>query len=361
VTMERERSVTDRLLMLIGLLLVCLMPTAQSVWIDESTTALLSREPSLRSFVVGVRDSTSSDSQMPIGNLYFWAGSRVVGSSEIGLRVLSCFWVAVGVVILWRVGVVTQTHYLPILFVCNAFAWYYAGEARPYAMQIGLGAGLLYAMVMVVSTGGSPRHGFLALLVCGPILCGTSMLAVIPVGLVTGVIVLSLLRQEWRPQFADWLMAMASLGFTLVLGLYYTWTLVEGKGAQTVGKWGVGLKNILFAAYELLGFSGFGPGRYTLRQLSIDSGVSTALNSLVQLPWAAGLASLALLYLWAGLRLVRRLRSDRSVDAQTVLLTVLVTVCSVGALHILSVAASFPFWGRHLAPLLPARREANAG
>jgi hypothetical protein len=178
------------------------------------------------------------------------------------------------------------------------------------------------------------------------------MLALIPVGAVTVLIVLSLVRQEWRPRFQDWMISLAAAGVTLVLVLYYWWTLAEGKGAQTVGKWGVGLKNLLFAGYELLGFTGFGPGRYTLRQLSIDGGVSTAVKSLVHHPAAAGMVLLAFLYVWSSVRLVRWVRTDRSTDLQVVLCAVLVISWGVAALYMLSVAASFPFWGRHLAPLL---------
>jgi hypothetical protein len=124
--------------------------------------------------------SPDSGAQMPLGVFSFWAGSRIFGHSEVGLRISSAIWIIVAIIFLWRVGVHVQVQFLPALFVCNAFVWYYAGEARSYAMQMALGSVLLYGLVLALGEERDVSKGLRATLIVGPFLCATSMLAVIP-------------------------------------------------------------------------------------------------------------------------------------------------------------------------------------
>ena len=340
---------------LASLLLVCLMPTGDSLGIDESTTALLSQEPTLQSFVTTLLAFPGSDPQFPLGNLYYWAGARLLGSSEFALRALSSVWIAFAILVLWQVARVVGIPYLPLLFACHPFVWYYANEARPYAMQIALGALLALSMALVErDTPESIRPGFRLLIVTAPLLCATSLLAVIPVFVVSGIAFANLYRARFRLAVGDVVRLTLSIGVIGITGAYYGWTLLAGKGAQTMGIWGVGLRNVVFTVYELLGVSGFGPGRTTLREAALEEGIPGVVGLMTHPRALFGLGILSLVYFWALLALARCVRSNHpSMRRSLAISSCLVVVASIGILFCLSVAVGFPFWGRHLAPALP--------
>jgi hypothetical protein len=124
---------------------------------------------------------------------------------------------------------------------------------------------------------------------------------------------------------------------------YNLWTL--SRGATAAKLWNVGVSNVAFAIYELLGFSGLGPPRHELRELA------KAADGLRALPhstyYLIGIGALAGLYL-ALLRPLWKLRRD-----SLGLIAAGAVVLSAGAMFAASVMAGFPFWGRHLAYLLP--------
>jgi hypothetical protein len=124
---------------------------------------------------------------------------------------------------------------------------------------------------------------------------------------------------------------------------YYLWTLK--RGATGAKLWGVGLSNIAFAFYELLGFGGLGPPRHELREMARGSGGIEAL--MLQGGYLIGLALLALGYL-ALVRPVWKLRQD-----SMTLIAMGTVVLSTGAMFAASAVVGFPFWGRHLAFNLP--------
>ena len=68
------------------------------------------------------------------------------------------------------------------------------------------------------------------------------------------------IREFGRTQIPIWLPA-----FILMTGIacYYLWTLKQGARASDVGK--TDARNVVFIAYELLGFGGLGPGRLEIR------------------------------------------------------------------------------------------------
>jgi hypothetical protein len=123
---------------------------------------------------------------------------------------------------------------------------------------------------------------------------------------------------------------------------YSLWTLK--RGATVAKLWGVGLSNIAFAFYELLGFGGLGPPRHELREMARGSG---GIEALMQGRYLIGLALLALSYL-ALVRPAWKLRQD----SMTLIATGTV-VFSTGAMFAASAVVGFPFWGRHLAFNLP--------
>lgn len=348
----RIREISRSPWLLAALALVSLMPTQQSLWIDEGTTAVYAHEPTLRAFFGRLLAEQHSETQMPLGLFSFWLGSRAVGVSEIGLRLISTFWTAVAILILWRIGVRLDLAYLPLLFACNAFVWYYGGEARPYAMQMALSSGMLYALAVCLPSSNLPSRAVNALLVSGTLLCATSMLGAVPVAVVTCLIAMLMFKRGWRLQKREYFKVGLCAVLLAVLGGYYLWTLTEGKGAATSDSWAVGLKNLAFASYELLGLSGFGPGRYRLRELGISGGIAGALEGFVR-PLTAGIALLVFLYAWAGIRFIRKVRRGEVAARGLGTATLVVVVATYLFLFGLSLVAGFPFWGRHLAPVLP--------
>jgi hypothetical protein len=138
----------------------------------------------------------------------------------------------------------------------------------------------------------------------------------------------------------------------MLLGLYYARVISRGADINWEGPWRVGIGNVLFSGYELLGFMGFGPGRYELRQSVIDHGISGLLRGFAH-PATVGLVVLALLYTLILLRFWKRSRSEWRPADRLVLMAGLIITTSVGVMFVLCRIVGSPFWGRHLASLLP--------
>jgi 4-amino-4-deoxy-L-arabinose transferase-like glycosyltransferase len=335
-----------------GLVLVCLMPSNQSLWIDEGFTVPYAQEHTFGGFISRLEREQGSEALMPLGMFSSWSGAKIFGQSEVGLRVVSALWAAVAVLLLWRTGARTGFTWLAALLACHPFLWYYGGEVRPYAMVIAMGSGLLYGFVAILSSEGDTNRGLHALLLFGPLLCATHVLAVVPFAVVAGVVGIELLRRRWRPRPWDLLAFGISGGALTLLGLYYGRVISGGADINWEGPWKVGLGNLLFSGYELLGLMGFGPGRYELRQSAIERGMGGALQGLAH-PATAGLVALALLYTLVLLRFWQRPRSERPPADRLVLMAGLVITTSVGVMFVLCRIVGSPFWGRHLASLLP--------
>lgn len=335
-----------------GLALVFLMPSNQSLWIDEGFTVPYAQEQSFAQFISRLEREQGSEALMPLGMFSTWAGAKIFGRSELGLRAVSALWAAVAVLLLWRAGVLLGFAWLPALLACHPFLWYYGGEVRPYAMAIAMSSGLSYGFVTILFPGGDTNRGLYTLLLFGPLLCATHVLGVVPFAVVAGVVGLALLRRGWRPQPRDVLALVVSGGFLILLGLYYARVISRGADINWEGPWKVGLSNLLFSGYELLGFMGLGPGRYELRQSAIERGIGGALQGLPR-PAIVGLALLALLYTLILLRIWKRSRSEQPAAYGLVLMAGLVIAVTAGITFVLCLRVGSPFWGRHLASLLP--------
>jgi len=335
-----------------GLALVCLMPTNQSIWIDEGFTVPYAQEPTLGRFLTRLASEQGSEALMPLGMFSSWAGTQVFGMSEIGLRAVSALWAAVAVVLLWRTGVAAGVAWLPALFACHPFLWYYASEVRPYAMVIAMSSGVLYGLVTVLSSERGTEGGLYTLLFFGPLLCATQVLGVVPLAVVAVVVGRVLLRRGWKPGTRDAVFLALSGGAFILLGLYDAMVISRGADINWEGPWTVGVSNLLFSAYELFGFTGLGPGRYELRQLAIEHGLLGSLRGLAR-PATVALIALAVLYALTLIRFLRRLESRRSFAGRLVLLCGLVIAASATLMFALCAAVESPFWGRHLASLLP--------
>lgn len=325
----------------------------QSLWIDEALTAVKARQATLERWWQAMAQEKASDLQMPLYMLYVWGYEKVFGASEWALRAANLPWFVAGVAAFTVVFPPGDRRRLIAagLTVGSPFAWYCLDEARPYAMQLGASLMVVGALGHLVRSGAwrpaptatarpcetwpTALFGF-ALFV----LSGSSLLGMVwaGAGLVALVVLLprsrllTLLRQQRRL----WLAAGVGL---LAFGAYYLWTLRVGARASATAT--TGWRNTGFIGYELLGFSGLGPGRLELRSSSLR-----AFD-----PFWAGLTlhglTTAILF-GAAVRDWFKSGSAR--------LGVAILACSVPTAFILGTGwmAHFRVLGRHFTPCLPA-------
>jgi hypothetical protein len=320
-----------------------LMVSSDSLWIDEGQTLLFTRQPSLSDWVAALFANGKSEAQMPLGMFVAWVAGKVMGESEWQMRSLNALWVALAGTAMGRLGQTLRVPSLLPFFLVQPFLWYYANEARPYALLICIGAWLVAVWGSVHQDGTlSPARlwAICALAVAG--LACSLLFSFALVGftfafaatVVTRRIVLT--RRHLLPAAGALLAGAALMG-------YYLWTLK--RGATGAKLWGVGLSNIAFAFYELLGFGGLGPPRHELREMARGSSGTGAL--MLHSRYLIGLALLALSY-FALVRTAWKIRQD-----SVCLIAAGTAALSTGAIFAASAFVGFPFWGRHLAFNLP--------
>jgi hypothetical protein len=191
--------------LLIALALVCVMPSKQSLWIDEGFTVPYAQEDSFARFMARLENEQGSEALMPLGMLSSWAGAKIFGRSELGLRAVSALWAGIAILLFWRTGLLVGIAWLPALLACHPFLWYYAGEVRPYAMVIAMSSGLLYGFATILSSERETSRGLHALLAFGLPLCATQVLGIVPFAVVAGVVSAVLLRRRSHDRGTFWL------------------------------------------------------------------------------------------------------------------------------------------------------------
>jgi len=244
--------------------------SAKSLWIDEALTAVKAMQPNFHSWWQAMLQERTSDLQMPFYMFYMWAFEKVFGANEWTLRFANLPW--------FVAGAVAFIHSLPaqyhrrwiaaFLTLCFPFTWYYLDEARPYAMV--LGASLLVAASLIRLNRGSgmaaaPDKSDLGMFMLGLLLLSaTTMLGMIWAAAALAVLVVVLPANQivgslkTRPG-----LCFGAAAILLALAGYYLWTLKIGARGGAGAPTNVG--SILFVGYELLGFSGLGPGRLQIR------------------------------------------------------------------------------------------------
>lgn len=326
-------------------LLAALMPSGESLWIDETSTVRFAGQATLSDLAGLFRAERGSEVQMPLGMLAFWGWQKLAGSSEWALRALNIGWTLLAAWALFLTGKRLRLPLLPLWFIVQPFLWFYANEARPYVMQIAGSAWLLYGMITAVQTRASGSSWAASFLLGALLLAGASLLGAVPL---FSAIVLTgggLLLLRARPSRSALLILGLGVLLLAPLGLYYLHTLKQGAGGSKI--WTVGGVNAAFAGYELTGFSGLGPGRLEIREVA-RSGTAALLGVLK--PFGPGLAALAFLYAVLGVRLKNVFPPARS---PAIALTLLHAGLTVALLAGAALLVKFPFWGRHLAPALP--------
>ncbi len=379
----------ERRELLASLILVALVSflavSNQSLWIDEALTAWKAKQPTLTTWWQAMSEEKASDLQMPLYMIYIWAYEKVFGASEWALRSANVPWFLLGLIAFAAAFSASPRQRLmgALAVAASPFAWYYVNEARPYAMQLGASL-LIFAAVYRLSgrcnilpnchlegsdasSGKTDSHGsgspetaqeprepvaiprsrsaterfwVRGLLVGIVTLCGSSMLGMIwaAAAVVAMLVVFSQSRIKEMLRACRWSCVLA-FGCVLLSGCYYLWTLRVGARASgaAITDW----KNLLFIGYELLGFSGLGPGRLEIRERGFG---------VFQSHWI-GLTLYSILVLLLLSAAIRQLWSSH--HRKMLLKLGLVVAMPAFILVSAGVALHFRLLGRHFAPLMP--------
>jgi hypothetical protein len=322
------------------------MPSRQSIWIDEAQTWNYACLEHFGDIIAQLQTDKYSEAQMPLGMASAWMGVRMFGTSEWGFRAINIIWVGGAVIALFIVGRILALSLLPLIFAIHPFVWFYADEARPYAMQLFGGTLLLLSLALVYS-GRKEGVGWVVVWLIGALITsGASMLGVIPSGIVAVANLMPFLPPH-RTSLRKSQILVAVLGmFPLAaLGAYYTTTLLRGSGGAKI--WELGTANIAFAAMEFSGFQGLLPPRQILREIAKGGGLpEMPLSSLAPL---VGVPVLLICFCFLLYGFYKAKNRTPKAIAPIFISTLAIFVC----LCSLALAARFPFWGRHLAPAFP--------
>ena len=131
-----------------ALALVPLMPSSDSIWVDEAQTWRYARHATFADWRAEMASDRFSESQMPLGMFSAWVGARFLGTSEWAMRAPNMLWAAGSILIFAALGRALCQPFLPLLLAVQPYLWFYTNEARPYALQIFSGAVLLYGLYL---------------------------------------------------------------------------------------------------------------------------------------------------------------------------------------------------------------------
>lgn len=329
--------------MVIAATIVMVMPSADSLWIDEGWTAHFAMVSGVGDFWRGLAADRGAECQKPVGMFVAWTCGKVFGWSEYGMRLPNVAWTWLGLTAIWLIGRRTGNVFLPWLYVANGFVWMYTNEARPYAAMTACGAWLLYGLLNFVWTEGKGRSWPWCLVAAGGLLCSLHMLGIVELVAVVAVGATVGARHGWRIPFASWRIVGLCIPLLVVLGAYYLWTIVKGAGGARL--WTPGIANAGFSVYELLGFAGIGPPRSDLREWLADGSFLSRVEPAMVIGPAVLLGFYVLLF-GRGIVSWSRMRIEARVAA-------CVFALSMSLLGVAAMGANWPFWGRHLSAAFP--------
>ena len=317
----------------------------QSLWIDEGNSAMKAIQPSFVLFWEKMKELGGSDLQMPLYMFLLWAWEKVFGHSEFALRSLNIpfFTLSAGILLyLWDAERRLKLAFV-FLMCFSPLLWVYLDEARPYIFQF---FGATSVLVALWNQSKNPHlKKNLAIFCIGALaLCGSSLTGVIFTFWFGLAFLIILIRQHaWHSIFSSKqnlvALIVTSIGMC-GLGIYYFWTLSQGARASGVGK--TDLLSIGFCLYELLGFSGLGPDRLSLREHGI-----TSLKPFF-LPLTSLLIALTAFGISSALYITKSSRTHR-----TEIFIFAAALCGASSMLAVGYITHFRVLGRHLMPVLP--------
>ena len=317
----------------------------QSLWIDEGNSAMKAIQPSFMLFWEKMKKLGGSDLQMPLYMGLLWAWEKVFGHSEYALRALNIpFFTLSAAVLLYLWDAERRLKLAFVFLMCfSPMLWVYLDEARPYIFQFFGATSILVALWNQAKTPHLNKN--LAVFCIGALaLCGSSLTGVIFTFWFGLAFLVILIRQHvWRSIFSSKQNPLALLVTSIGmcgLGMYYFWTLSQGARASGVGK--TDLLSIGFCLYELLGFSGLGPDRLSLREHGI-----TSLKPFF-LPLTSLVIALTVFGTSGALYFTKSSRTHRTES-----LIFAAALCGAVSMLAVGYIAHFRVLGRHLIPILP--------
>lgn len=336
-----------RIALLLGLLLLAVMVSNDSLWLDEGDMALYAIQPDFHSWLHYLRNDVAADCQMPLSMFCAWVGGKTLGTAEWQLRAINVIWGALALLGMYRAGKRLNLPWLPLLLAMQPYFWFYMNEARPYAAQIAGGAWLLAAFVEFISDQAEGERWAWVFSGAMIFLCLATMLAPVPILAVLIAAAIVARSGRWQISRKSALILIGGALANIPIGIYYASTLARGaKGAQL---WRVDFKFFGYVIYEFTGMTGLGLAIDRIRELARSPHLAAALAHNIVFFVLPAFAFVALaVVLLLGLR-------KPAEGAQAALVRGGILVLGIGSLIFVAVGLCIQkaFWARHFAPLFP--------
>ena len=333
--------------------------STQSYWIDEALSLIVAMSSTPAEAWKYMQAVSGSTLQMPVYQGYLYVWHKVFGGGEWAMRASNIPWFVLG-----QLAFLVLLRHKPrlallacLLAAVSPILWMYLDETRPYVMQYAAACWLAAAVARFSSAPTSQpsapdsrllvtRHSsplLAALAAATVVLFASSLLGVAWAGAYV-LALLFLLRgrpETGTPRSTPWRVILPAVALLAVFAAYYviTW----GDAGRGYHRAGASLLSLPFVAYELLGFTGFGPGKVEMR----GEPVRSILRSLpVLLPLAL---TFGLLAYYGGRQIATRPWRREAVVAWILALG-LPLLAVFGALFLFD----HRLLPRHLIPALPA-------
>ena len=319
----------------------------QSYWIDEALSLIVAQAPTPAKAWKYMMAVSGSTLQMPLYQLFLYGWHKVFGNGEWVMRASNIPWFLLG-----QLGFLVLLRNKPkvALFACLLAAvspavWMYLDETRPYIMQYAAACWLTAAIVRL-TTSDEPPSPLTSAALAGSVvvLFGSSLIGVLWAGsFALALLVLIVRKKSVHPGVSPalWTAGILTVGLLGLFAAYYAVTWQDaGRGYHRSGS---SLLSLPFLAYELLGFTGFGPGKVELRTAPLQSLVHSV-PALLPLG-----ATLVALVFFAATRPGKKSRNARAIVAWSIALG-LPTIAIFSAMF-LHDHRPLP---RHFLPVLPA-------
>jgi hypothetical protein len=237
--------------------------TSQSYWIDEAFSLVVATAQSPAEAWKHAQAVSGSTLHMPLYQVYLYTWHKMFGGGEWAMRASNLPWFVLG-----QLAFLVLLRHRPRLALLSCLLaavapvlWMSLDETRPYVMQYAAACWLAAALVRFSESRTVNLPSFpigIATTTAAVVLFGSSLLgAVWASALVLGLLVVRRGLPASHP-----VLIVAALLIAAFAGYY---ALTWAEAARGYHRSGASLLSLPFIAYELLGFSGFGPGKLQLR------------------------------------------------------------------------------------------------
>jgi hypothetical protein len=331
--------------------------STQSYWTNEAFSLIVAKAPDPSQAWKYAQAVSGSTLHMPLYHAYLFAWHKIIGGHEWAMRASNLPWFLLGQLAFLLLLRERQSLALTacLLAAVSPFLWMYLDETRPYVLQFAAASWLTVGLMRLTADNSAPSRLWLPLLLAGLLLFGSSLLGAIwataflaafawlRMSKPSPLPASDVHRDPATPAFSRvplYLLLPFALA-ALALVAYYTWTW--SSAASGYHRSGVSLLSLPYVAYELLGFTGFGPGKLDLRNAPLRS-LFSHLPAL--LPLALTIGALVTF----GLLTVR----DRPPTRRTVIAWLLALALPGLALLAALFLVQYQPQPRHFMPALPA-------